>query len=155
MASLLVTSSESAAFGGKAELVDEVDDAGAAGELDDVGHALDRFEAAASFRRLDEPGDVLVDDLLTLLHRYRLDELLASQDRGDLVVAEHPLASWQAKARACHHDRLVDRRLDGHATEDLVALGEELGEETAERLVLADIAACHRDDRWRHATDGR
>jgi hypothetical protein len=139
-------------LGGKAEVIDEVDDARPPGELDDIGLARDRFEAAATFLRLDEPGDVLVDDLLALLHGYRVDELLAPQNGRNLVVAEHPLAAWQAEAGTGDHHRRVWRGFAGCESEDLGALREEFREEVAELLVSLGAETHWLDLRAVHGT---
>ena len=122
-------------LGGEAELLHEVDGAGPTGQLDHVGLVLDRLEAGASLLGLDESGDVLVDDLLALLDRDRVDELLAGEDGGHLVVAEDPLTARKAQAGAGHHDWLGEGGRLRHVTEELVALLEHVSEHPPESHV--------------------
>ena len=92
-----------------AELVAEVELAGPAGQLDDVGRAIDRLEAPATFA-LDQPGDVLVEHLLANSRRDHVDPLLTVQDAGDVGVVEDVCRAGQAEGRTRDHDRLGRRR---------------------------------------------
>ena len=93
------------AVGVDAELLDEVERSVPAGQLDDVGLALDRLEDGSPLVALDQPGDVLVDHLAPDLARDGVDELLAGQDARDVLVVEHPLGAGQAKGGAGDDDR--------------------------------------------------
>ena len=65
--------------GRKAEILHQVDPAGTAGELDDVGLAVDGFEVTSAGLRLHESGDLLLGDTLAQLHRDRVDELVPGE----------------------------------------------------------------------------
>ena len=81
-----------------AELLAQVELAGPAGELDHVGGALDRLEAATGFA-LHQAGDVLVQDLVADPRRDDVDPLLTVQDAGDVGVIEHVRRPGEAERR--------------------------------------------------------
>ena len=85
-------------LGVDAELLAQVELAGPAGELDHVGGAVDRLEAATGFA-LHQAGDVLVQDLVADPRRDDVDPLLAVQDAGDVGVVEHVRRPGQARGR--------------------------------------------------------
>ena len=119
-----------------AELVAEVELAGPAGQLDHVGRAVDRLEAAAGVA-LDEPGDVLVEHLVADPRRDHVDALLAVQDAGDVGVVEDVRRAGQAEGRARDDDRLgrpaaASSTRSGRAAAD---------ERRARRPVATDVAA--------------
>ncbi len=136
--------------GREAELFGEIDLSGATGEFDHVGLAVDGLEVATTRLRLDQAGDLLVGDALAELHRDGVDELISGQQGGDLVVSEDSVATWQPEAGAGHdHGTAVgDGRRPGASTrwlgsvptEDLVSLGEEVGEDVAQ--LRDDVTGC-------------
>jgi len=67
------------AVGGEAEIADEVKFLRAGGQLDDIVHAFDGFEAALAALRFHQPGDILLDHLLAQVHRDRPDKHIAAQ----------------------------------------------------------------------------
>ena len=94
------------AVGVDAELADHIERCAAAGQLDDLGFVVDRLERGVAGRALDQAGDVLVEHLAAQPVRDRVDELLAVEDAGDVLVVEDPLGPGQAERRAGDHHRL-------------------------------------------------
>ena len=88
------------AFGRDAELLGEIEGAGARGQLDHVVLAVDRLERPAAALALHQPRDVVVEDLVAQLGRDHVDELLALQYARDVGVVEHALDAREAEGRA-------------------------------------------------------
>ena len=88
------------------ELGGEVERAGAAGQLDHVGDAVDRFEAGTPRLALGEPHDVLVEDLVAQPGGNDVDQLLTVQQTGEVLVVEHPLGARGAEGGAGDDHRL-------------------------------------------------
>jgi hypothetical protein len=112
---------------GHAVLGAEIEGAGAAGELDDVGGVLDCLEPPAAVLALDDPRDVLARHLHAEALGHEVDELLTPQDTLRVGRVHHGLlGAGQAEARA---------RDDDGAARHLVAIqaGPPLGRETLQR----------------------
>ena len=131
--------------GREAEVLDQIDPAGTAGQLDDVGLAVDGFEVAATGFRLHESGDLLVGDTLPQFDRDRVDELIPGEQRRHLVVSEDVRSAGQPQAGSGDHDWLPRRErsralgvctrpVAGH---DVVAPLEEVREEVAQLRIHA------------------
>ena len=86
-----------------AELADRVERRAAAGEFDDVRLAVYRLEGRLTGGTLDQAGDVPVDHFSAQPVRDRVDELLAVEDAGDVLVVKDPLDSGKAERRAGDH----------------------------------------------------
>ena len=140
-----------------AELRREVELPAAAGELDDVGRGGDLLEAALAVLALDEADDVLGRHRLEDPVREAADELVAAQDRRDVVVVEDPRTAREAERGARDDDRLLRggreerRRRNRLSPVDLHPLLEELGEEEAE---VADRVAGAAGGEGRHGDAG-
>ena len=103
-----------------AVLGDDIDRGVGARELDDVGLVVDDLETARAGRRvLDQPGDPHPGHLGADAARQRGDELLATENPGDVLVVEHRVDAGQAQTRTGDDDRL----LGGSARRDRLGRG--------------------------------
>ena len=141
-----------------AELGGDVERAGPAGELDHIGDGVDRLEAGATGFALGEPDDVLVEDLVADASGDHVDQLLAVQDAGDVLVVEHLGGAGRAQRSPGDDDRLrADARRAATGGDDRARLVQEVGEQRSEVGVHGKVLSrecdwgCDRrwgDSRW-------
>ena len=88
------------------EVGDHVERPPPAGQLDHIGLVVDGLEGRLAGFALDQPGDALIDHRAPEPVRDGVDELLAVQDPGDVVVIEDPLDAGQAERGSGDDHRL-------------------------------------------------
>ena len=93
------------------ELLDRIERAGAARELDHRVETVDRLERGAAVVALDQPRDVLVEHLAAQPAGDHVDALLAVEQPRDVRVVEEPLGAGEPERRAGDDHRLGRRRL--------------------------------------------